>query len=157
MRIVIVALAVMSVSMSTAASAQTTASGASPECWPSSHIDKVVVEMADGTKKTGSLLCLGSEMLTLAQKQAIQPLRLDDVRRIRKAPDPVWDGAAKGASIGLVMLVLCGGHCSGEALLRTTAAYGLFGAALDAIDSHADTIYRPAAGRRVAAGFRVKF
>ena len=133
------------------------APAATPPCFPSSHIDKVVVEMADGTTKRGSLLCLGAESITLAEPRAISSFQLDEIRRIRKAADPVWDGAAKGASIGVVMLVLCGGHCSSEAVLRTTLAYGAFGLLLDSIDTNTDAIYRPGAGKRVAAGFRVRF
>ena len=140
----------------TPAYAQSTSDNGQP-CWPSSHIDKVVVEMADGTTKRGSLLCLGAGSFTLAEKQAVGQFQLNDVRKIRKAADPVWDGAAKGASVGLIMLVLCGGDCPAEVLLRTTLGYGLFGLMLDSIDTNADTIYRPSTSKRLAAGFRVRF
>jgi hypothetical protein len=173
MRTLILAVGVL---LSTSAYAQTPntnpvrldADAASEECWPSSHIDKVVVQMADGTTKRGSLLCLGAGNFTLAEQQAVERFKLDDVRQIRKAADPVWDGAAKGASVGLVMLALCGGNCPPEVILRTALGYGMFGLILDAIDSNRDAIYRPAAvaregrggnvgGTRLIAGFRMTF
>ena len=133
------------------------ATDAPKQCFPSSHIDKVVVQMADGTTRRGSLLCMGAEDFTLVGKQAVGQIRLEDVRQIRKAADPVWDGAAKGASVSLIMLILCAGHCPAAEVARVAAAYGLLGLALDAIDTNADTIYRPSAGKRAAVGFRVRF
>lgn len=141
----------------TSASAQAPAAGATPDCWPSNHIDKVVVEMADGTTRRGSLLCLGADGLTLAEKPSVGRFRLNDVRQIRKAADPVWDGAAKGAAVSLVLLAFCTSHCPAEVILRTALGYGVFGLVLDAIDTNTDTIYRPSAGKRLAFGFHVKF
>lgn len=125
------------------------------QCFPSSHVDKVVVQFNDGTAHRGSLLCLGPEDLTLAEKQAIGRFRLVNVLEIRKAADPVWDGALKGAAVGLVMLAFCTPHCSGEWIARTTLGYGVFGLALDAIDTNASTIYRPSREKRLAVGFRI--
>jgi hypothetical protein len=147
---------VATVLMSSAAYGQTTPVAAG-ECFPSSHIDKVVVEMKDGTTKRGALLCLGPGSFTLAERQSVGSFELDAVQEIRKAADPVWDGAAKGASVGLVLLALCAGHCPAEAVVRTAVGYGVFGLVLDAIDTNRDTIYRPANGRRLAAAFRLKF
>jgi hypothetical protein len=135
------------------AAAQSAPSGATA-CFPSSHIDKVVVQMADATTRRGSLLCLGVENLTLAEKTGIGQFRLADVRRIRKAADPVWDGALKGAAIGLLPLVL---GCTAECVLRTAAAYALLGSVVDAINTNMDTIYRPTLAPRAALGFRVRF
>jgi hypothetical protein len=130
---------------------------AAPDCYPSNHIDKVVVKMTDGTTRRGSLLCLGPDGMTLAEQQAIGRFRLDEVRQIRKAADPVWDGAAKGAAVSLVLLAFCTTHCPGEVILRTAAGYGIFGLVLDAIDTNTHTIYRPSEGKRLAFGFHVKF
>jgi hypothetical protein len=133
------------------------ATNATPDCWPSNHIDKVVVEMADGTTRRGSLLCLGADGLTLAEQQSVARFRLDDVRQIRKAADPVWDGAAKGAAVSLVLLAFCTNHCPAEVILRTAVGYGVFGLVLDAIDTNTNTIYRPSPGKRLALGFHVRF
>jgi hypothetical protein len=113
--------------------------------------------MADGTTRRGALLCLGTEEFTLAEQRSVSRWRLDEVERISKAPDPVWDGALKGASAGLVMLVLCGGDCPAEMILRTTAGYALLGVTLDAIDTNRDTIYGPSRAKRASIGFRVRF
>ena len=145
-------------SVSTLAYAQAPAAAdATPDCWPSNHIDKVVVKMADGTTRRGSLLCLGADAMTLAEQQEVGRFRLDEVTQIRKAADPVWDGAAKGAAVSLVMLAFCTSHCPAEVILRTALGYGIFGLALDAIDTNTDTIYRPSAGKRLALGFRMRF
>ena len=128
-----------------------------PDCFPSNHVDKVVVKMADGSTRRGSLLCLGAGGFTLAEKQTVARFRLEDALEIRKSADPVWDGAAKGAAVSLIVLVFCGGDCPASAILRTAAGYGLFGLVLDSIDTNTDTIYRPSAGRRLTAGFRVRF
>ena len=145
-------------SVGTSANAQALpAADATPDCWPSNHIDKVVVQMADGMTRRGSLLCRGGGGLTLVEKQSIGHFRLDDVRQIRKAADPVWDGAAKGAAVSLVLLAFCSNHCPAEVILRTALGYGVFGLALDAIDTNTDTIYRPSAGKRLALGFHMRF
>jgi len=112
------------------------------------------VQMADGSTRRGTLLCLGTEDLTLAEQSAVGRFRLADVRRIRKAPDAIWDGALIGAAIGVIPLVF---GCPAECVLRVAGAYGLLGLAVDAISSNMDTIYRPTAGKRAAVGFRVRF
>ena len=151
-------LVALLLSVSTSAYAQAPpAADAAPDCWPSNHIDKVVVQMADGTTRRGSLLCLGADGMTLAEQQSVGRFRLEEVRQIRKAADPVWDGAAKGAAVSLVLLAFCSSHCPAEVILRTALGYGVFGLALDAIDTNADTIYRPSAGKRVAFGFHMRF
>lgn len=145
-------------SVGTFANAQALAAGdATPDCFPSNHIDKVVVQMADGTTRRGSLLCLGAGGLTLAEKQSVGRFRLDEVRQIRKAADPVWDGAAKGAAVSLVLLAFCTSHCPAEVILRTAVGYGVFGLVLDAVDTNMQTIYRPSAAKRLAFGFHMRF
>jgi hypothetical protein len=142
----------------TSASAQALpAAGTTADCFPSNHIDKVVVQMADGTTRRGSLLCLGAGGLTLAEKQSVGRFRLDEVRQIRKAADPVWDGAAKGAAVSLVLLAFCTSHCPAEVIARTALGYGVFGLVLDAIDTNTQTIYRPSPAKRLALGFHVRF
>jgi len=133
--------------------AQSSAELPSP-CVPSSHIDKVVVTMVDGRTLRGSLLCLGVDELMLAEKTAVNRFRLDEVRKVHKAADRVWDGALKGAAIGLVPLVF---GCPAECVLRSAAAYGLLGLAIDAIDTNTDTIYGSPSPQHASAGFRLRF
>jgi len=133
--------------------AQSSAEPRSP-CVPSSHIDKVVVTMADGKTLRGSLLCLGVDGLMLAEKTAVNRFRLDEVWKVRKAADPLWDGALKGAAFGLLPLIF---GCPAECVLRSTAAYGLLGLAIDSIDTNRDTIYGSSGLPHGSAGFRVRF
>jgi hypothetical protein len=139
--------------MSAPAWAQSSNEVPSP-CLPSSHIDKVVVTMADGSARRGSLLCLGVDELTLAGADVVERFRLEDVWKIRKAADPLWDGALKGAAIGLLPLVF---GCPAECVIRTTAAYGLLGLAIDAVDTNRDTLYRSRGAQKSAIGLRVRF
>jgi hypothetical protein len=139
--------------ISSTAAAQTAAPAPGP-CWPSNHIDKVVVHLADGSSTRGSLLCFGIEDLTVVDKDAVHRFRLEDVREVRKAADPIWDGALKGASIGLLVLVF---GCPAECVARTAGAYALLGTLLDAIDTNADSIYRPARTKHASLRFRVRF
>ena len=133
--------------------AQSSTKAPSP-CLPSSHIDKVVLTMADGTTRHGSLLCLGVDELIVAGAGAVDRFRLDEVWKVRKAVDPVWDGALKGAAFGLMPLLF---GCPAECVLRNTAAYGLLGLAIDAIDTNRDTIYRSGDVKKASVGFRVRF
>jgi len=125
-----------------------------PPCVPLSHVDKVVVTTADGRILRGSLLCLSPDELMLAEKTSVDRFRLDEVWKIRKAADPVWDGALKGAAVGLLPLVF---GCPAECVLRSTAAYGLLGLAIDAIDTNRDTIYGSPNLQHASAGFRLRF
>lgn len=129
-------------------------SSAEPQCLPLNHLGQVVVTTADGTIRRGSLLCLGVGELVLAERTAVERFRLDEVRHVRKAADPVWDGALKGAAFGLLPLLF---GCPAECVLRSVAAYGLLGSALDAIDTHTDTIYESRDTKRASVGVRVRF
>jgi hypothetical protein len=123
-------------------------------CVPSSHIDKVVMTMADGRTLQGSLLCLGLDELMLAERSGVNRFKLDEVWKIHKAADPIWDGALKGAAFGLIPLVF---GCPAECVLRTAGAYGLLGLAIDAVDTNRDTIYSSSAPPHASAGFHVRF
>jgi hypothetical protein len=139
--------------------AQSTPPPAPPlECWPSNHIDRVVVEMTDGTTLRGSLLCLGPADFTLATKDAIAHHPLTEVWRIRGAADPAWDGFLKGALIALVPLAVCAvdhGCPRADFILSEVLGYGMAGLVIDAVTPTTETIYQPSTGRRAAIGFRV--
>jgi|WetSurMetagenome_2_1015567.scaffolds.fasta_scaffold495606_1 hypothetical protein len=128
------------------------------ECWPSNHIDRVAVEMTNGTTIRGSLLCLGPAYFTLAAKDAVVHRSLSEVRRIRGAADPVWDGFLKGALIALVPLAVCAvdhGCPRADFILSEVLGYGMAGLVIDAVTPTIETIYQPSAGRRAALKFRV--
>ena len=134
--------------------AQSTPDEPPSPCVPSSHIDKVVVTMADRTIRKGSLLCIGVDELMLAGEAGVNRFHLDEVWKVRKAADPIWDGALKGAAFGLVPLIF---GCPAECVLRNAAAYGLLGLAIDAIDTNTDSLYRSSDRQRASAGFRLRF
>jgi len=134
--------------------AQSSPEAAPSPCVPSSHVDKVVVTLADRTTRRGSLLCIGADELMLAGEAGVNRFHLDEVWKVRKAADPLWDGALKGAAVGLLPLIF---GCPAECVLRSTAAYGLLGLAIDAIDTHTDALYRSAHPQRASAGIRVRF
>jgi hypothetical protein len=130
-------------------------SGETPtSCVPSSHIDKVAVTMADGRTLRGSLLCLGVAELMLAERSGVSRFRLDEVWKVQKTADPVWDGALKGAAVALVPLVF---GCPAECVLRSAAAYGLLGLAIDAVDTNRDAVFNSSIRQHASAGLRVRF
>jgi hypothetical protein len=126
------------------------------KCHPISPTERVVVTAADGRTLRGSLLCLGERDLLLAADGVVTRHPLSDVRRVVTRADPVWDGAAKGAAIPLVVWAVLCRQCDSGTLLRATATYGLIGLAFDAIDSNRRTVY---AGRPAAPtlAWRVRF
>ena len=67
---------------------------------------------------------------------------LDAVRRIRTPADPVWDGAAKGAAIPLIVWAVLCRDCRAEPFLKASLTYGVIGLTTDAIDTNRKTLYR---------------
>lgn len=61
----------------------------------------------------------------------------------------------KGMAVGLLPALLFG--CPAECVLRSTAAYGLLGLAIDAIDTNRDTVYHSGSATKGAVGFHVRF
>jgi hypothetical protein len=55
-------------------------------------------------------------------------------------------------------MVACAGECSAEYVLRATVGYTAFGALVDAIDTHRQTIYEGRGSpKRVALGVKLRF
>jgi len=122
-------------------------------CWAVAIKGQVRVTRIDGTVEKGTLACLGTDQIVLAGTGAIP---LDSIRRIDKPRDGIIDGVLKGASIGLVFLIMCGGDCDAGIVARTTLSYAVIGGAIDAAQGNNPTIYRrePASP---ALGWRVRF
>ena len=118
---------------------------------------RVDVETTTGTLR-GTLFCLSVDEVTLLQDGALVRTPLSAVKRIATPPDPVWDGALKGASVVLaiwgVSCGFCGDHPS--PMLRIVGGYALVGAALDALQTNSKTLYSGRA-RSAALGWRVTF
>ncbi len=117
-------------------------------CHPVSPTERVVITNADGTKSRGSLLCLTEDDVVLAGAAGITRQPLGGVARITTQADSVWDGAAKGAAVPLIIWAVLCRECSADPMLRVTATYALIGMTFDALQSHRRTIYtgaKPAA------------
>ena len=124
-------------------------------CHPISPTDRVVVTTEDGAKVRGTVICLADQSLVLLRDGVTTETPLSQIRRIDTRPDPVWDGAVKGAIVPLVLWAVFCNDCDSELWLKNIAAYSMIGVAWDAAQRNTRTIY---AGRPVAAvGWRVRF
>jgi hypothetical protein len=117
---------------------------------------QVVVELRDGSRTRGTLLCLGQAEAATIGHGVVTRYPIAQVRRITRPPDPVYDGALKGAAFGALVLLFCGGGCESGYVLRSMAGYALIGATIDSFDTHADVLYRHRASHP-ALGWRVRF
>lgn len=128
--------------------ARAEAQSTTPPCHPVSPTERVVITDADGTKTRASLLCLTEDDVLLSGGAGITRKPLAGITRIATQADSVWDGAAKGAAVPLIVWAVLCRECSADPMLRVTATYALIGLTLDALQSHRHTIYtgaKPAA------------
>ena len=126
---------------------------ASSSCVPLATKGQVVVTRTDGSRVKDTVLCMSRNEVVLASAGT---LPLDSIRRIAKPRDSVLDGVLKGASAGLIALVLCAPDCGGaEPILRITAAYAILGGVLDAAQGNSTTIY--AKGAAPSLAWRIRF
>lgn len=124
-------------------------------CHPISPTDRVVVTTADNTKVRGTVICLTDQSVMLLRDGMTTETLLREIRRIDTRPDPVWDGALKGAVIPLIMWAVFCHDCDADLWLKNVAAYSMIGLAWDAAQRNTRTIY---AGRPVASiAFPIRF
>ena len=124
-------------------------------CHPISPTDRVVVTTQEGGKLRGTVICLADQSLVLLRDGVTTETPLSQIRRIDTRPDPVWDGALKGAIVPLVLWAVFCNDCDSELWLKNIAAYSMIGVAWDAAQRNTRTIY---AGRPVASvGWRLRF
>jgi hypothetical protein len=121
-------------------------------CWPVTSRDRVVVDMDDGSARTGTLLCMGPEEIMLTGSGT---LPLSTIRQISKPRDSYLDGMLKGAAVGLVILVFCAPDCPAEYVVRSTLAYATIGGTIDALQGNNKTIYRREP--KAVAAWRIRF
>ena len=114
-------------------------------CHSVSPTRRVEVAKTAGPSVRGTLLCISADEVVLAQNGHTVSTGLGDVRWIRTRPDPVWDGAVKGAVVPLVMWAVFCRDCDVAPMLRGVAGYALIGLAWDSLQRNTTTIY--AAGR----------
>jgi hypothetical protein len=152
MRSLVIALVLTA--LSTVADAQ----DSTPPCHPVSPTERVIVNTQEGRTIRGTLLCLTDQDVLLTRDGQVTRTPLNSVSRIVTPPDPVWDGAAKGAAIPLILYaVFCHG-CEGGGgfFLRSTLAYSAIGLAIDALDTNRKTFYK-GSGRSASVTWRVGF
>ena len=151
MRVRTIVLMLALVGASASASAQNV-EPPSTSCWAVAIKGQVRVTRIDGTVEKGTVACLGTDQVVLAGTGAIP---LDSIRRIDKPRDGIIDGILKGASVGLVFLIMCGGDCDAGIVARTTLSYAVLGGAIDAAQGNNTTIYRR--GPSPTLGWRIRF
>ena len=122
-------------------------------CWPVTSRDRVVVQMNEGSARTGTLLCMGPEEIMLTGSGT---LPLSSIRQISKPRDSALDGVLKGAAVGLVILAFCAPDCPGEYVVRSTIGYATIGGIMDALQGNNKTIYRRDP-KAAAVAWRVRF
>ena len=121
-------------------------------CWPVTSRDRVVVQMDEGSARTGTLMCMGPEEIMLTGSGT---LPLSSIRQISKPRDSALDGVLKGAAVGLVILAFCAPDCPGEYVVRATIGYATIGGIMDALQGNNKTIYRREP--KAAVAWRVRF
>lgn len=81
---------------------------------------------------------------------------LDEIRRIRQPWDSLWNGAAIGAAIPLVIWAVACHGCPADAMLRNTLAASLIGATVDALHKGPRTLYE-GPGKSASFAWRIRF
>jgi hypothetical protein len=79
-----------------------------------SHGKPVAVTTSDQVEVTGRVSALSSDSLTLIIDHAPRRFDVKDVRQVRRDGDPLWNGLAIGAGIGLLGVILPDNKCSGQ-------------------------------------------
>jgi hypothetical protein len=76
----------------------------------------VVVTTAAQVEMAGTVSAVSSDSLTLMIDRAPRRFEATDVRQVRRDGDPLWNGLAVGAGIGLLGVILPDNKCSGQPL-----------------------------------------
>jgi hypothetical protein len=112
----------------------------------------VAVTTADQVETVGRVSAVSSASLTLVIDRAPRRFEATDVQQVRRDGDPLWNGLAIGAGIGLVGAFLPDNKCSGQpprcddrqipqraAVLAAATAAGI---AIDALHRDRTVLYR---------------
>lgn len=100
----------------------------------------------------GRLLDVGTDTITVEIDAGAKRFGLAEIKRVDAHGDKVWDGALKGAIVGVILgsLVLHSARFAAQSAL----AYGLVGAGMDALNNCTHTVYRaPAMGAAVTVSW----
>jgi len=112
----------------------------------------VAVTTADQVETVGSVYSVSSESLTLVIDRAPRRFEAKDVQQVRRDGDPLWNGLAIGAGVGLLGAFLPDNKCIGQparcddrqipqraAFLGAATAAGI---AIDALHRDRTVLYR---------------
>jgi hypothetical protein len=127
------------------------------QSWPelTHHLSNgttVAVTTGDQVETVGRLSAVSSESLTVVIDGVPRRFEAGDVRQVRRDGDPLWNGLAIGAGVGLLAAFLPDNKCTGRplrcddrqipqrtALLATATAAGI---AIDALHPDRTVLYR---------------
>jgi hypothetical protein len=126
------------------------------ECHSISPSEKVVVTKTEGYDIRGMLLCMSEREIVIAEQGRISRYPLEDIQRIRKPRDPVWNGAAIGAAIPLIFWAVLCHECPAEPMLKASLTYGLVGLTVDALRTGPRDVYT-GGGPKASIAWRVRF
>jgi hypothetical protein len=117
---------------------------AGPDCPGWAFRGPADVTMRDGRRLREAIRCLETDAVVVERGGVVTRVPIDGVRRITTPADPIWDGAAKGASIPLVFfLVFCHDCKWGETMTRMLIGYTALGVSWDALQTNRRTVYEP--------------
>jgi len=142
--------------MFTVCAASASAQDDGEACHPISPSEQVVVTTTEGHGIRGLLLCLDERGIVVAEEGRVRRRPIGTIRRIDRPADPVWDGAAKGADVPLIIWAVLCRQCQAEPMLRATLAYSLVGLTFDALHRGPRTIYT-GGGPSASLVWRVRF
>ena len=111
--------------------------------------EAVYVTDREGRVVHATLADVTTDGLVLSVLGDRYPVPIDRVARVERGGDRIWDGAAKGAAVGLLLWGATARSCP-ECVAAAAAGYGLMGGLLDWAHEGKTTIYRVPATRRVA-------
>jgi hypothetical protein len=126
------------------------------QCHAISPSEKVIVTKTEGHDIRGTLLCMSEREVVIAEQGQVSRYPLENIQRIRKPRDPVWNGAAIGAAIPLIFWAVLCHECGAEPMLKASLTYGLIGLTVDALRTGPRDVYT-GGGPKASVAWRVRF
>ena len=116
----------------------------------------VAVTTADEIEVRGTVSAVSSDSLTLVIDRTTRRFDASDVRQVRRDGDPLWNGLAIGAAVGLLGAVMPDNKCTGQPprcddrqIPQRAAFFGAAvaaGVAIDALHRDRAVLYRSPSG-----------
>jgi hypothetical protein len=108
---------------------------------------------ADGTVREGKLVAAGPDGVTMQFASGTRAFKVDQIASAERLKDGVGDGALKGAIFG-VFLGLVTHSTRADFWVSSIAVYSGIGLALDAAQTHRETLYRAPPRPSLSLSFR---